>query len=234
MMFRRRMALSGLTVVCLAAAAAPALADTGFYVGATAGQSLFHQDRGEMDAVVLDTFAAEGLTLSSGSSTLDKTHSAFGGLLGYQFTQNLSVEAAYLDLGKLSYKFNGGVKTFTSFLADASLSAKAKGPTLALLGSLPLSPAWEVYARAGIFFSKVTLTADTTIRVPSANFVSSGHASESANSVDPLIGVGIGWHLAKHVALRAEYTRFSNVGDKDKTGETNIDLFNLGVTYSFR
>jgi hypothetical protein len=40
--------------------------------------------------------------------------------------------------------------------------------------------------------------------------------------------------VADRVALRAEYTRFVNVGDKDKTGEINIDLFNLGVTYSFR
>jgi opacity protein-like surface antigen len=60
-----------------------------------------------------------------------------------------------------------------------------------------------------------------------------GSASESANSVDGLIGVGLGWRLGKNVTLRAEYTRFANVGDKDKTGETNIDLFNLGITYSF-
>jgi OOP family OmpA-OmpF porin len=228
------MALSGPTVVCLAAAAAPALADTGFYVGATAGESLFHQDRADADAAIMDAFNANGITVVNGSSSLDKADRAFGGLVGYRFVSNFSVEAGYVDLGKLSYKFNGRVPAFTTILANASLTAKAKGPTLALLGSLPLSPSWEVYARAGIFFSKVTLTADTSISIPSSNQTLSGSDSESANSVDPLIGVGIGWHVAKHVALRAEYTRFSNVGDKDKTGETNIDLFNLGVTYSFR
>jgi opacity protein-like surface antigen len=61
-----------------------------------------------------------------------------------------------------------------------------------------------------------------------------GSDSQSANSVDPLIGIGTAWHLGNNVSLRAEYTRFSNVGDKDKTGETNIDLFSLGVTYLFR
>jgi opacity protein-like surface antigen len=46
--------------------------------------------------------------------------------------------------------------------------------------------------------------------------------------------VGAAWHLPGSVTLRAEYTRFIDVGDKDKTGEINIDLFNVGVTYSFR
>jgi len=40
--------------------------------------------------------------------------------------------------------------------------------------------------------------------------------------------------VVDHVTLRAEYTRFVNVGDKDKTGEMNVDLFNVGVTYSFK
>jgi opacity protein-like surface antigen len=233
MMLRRTMALSGLTVVCLAAAGAPVLADSGFYVGATAGQSIFHQDRSEADAAIMDAFSASGFNVVNGSSSIDKTDFAFGGLVGYRFMPNVSVEAAYVDLGKLSYKFSGRVAAFTTILANANLFAKAKGPTLALLGSLPLSPAWEVYGRAGIFFSKVTLTAETTLSVPSSNLTTSGRDSSSANSVDPLVGVGVGWHVSKHMALRAEYTRFANVGDKDKTGETNIDLVDLGVTYSF-
>jgi hypothetical protein len=49
-------------------------------------------------------------------------------------------------------------------------------------------------------------------------------------SVDPLVGVGAAWHLPARVTLRAEYTRFINVGDKDKTGQISIDLFNVGVT----
>lgn len=41
-------------------------------------------------------------------------------------------------------------------------------------------------------------------------------------SVDPLVGVGAAWHLPGHVTLRAQYTRFIDVGEKDKTGEINI------------
>lgn len=139
---------------------------------------------------------------------------------------SFAVEAGYVDLGKLNYKFSGSVGGFS--LATATLTAKAKGPTLAALSILPLSPSWEVYGRFGLIFSKVTLTADISVD----NLA--GGDSESANSVDPLIGIGTAWHLGSNLALRAEYTRFANVGDKDKTGETNIDLFSVGVVYSFR
>jgi OOP family OmpA-OmpF porin len=234
MVLRKRMPLAGLAVVLSASAAAPALAQTGFYVGAMAGESLYHQDRSEADATIFDAFDSNGLTVVSGSSHIDKSDLAFGGLVGYRFIPGFAVEAGYLDLGKLDYKFSGTVSGYFPrgapliHPATANFTAKAKGPTLAALGILPLSPAWDVYGRFGLIFSKVTLTADITVEsLP-------GSDSESANSVDPLIGIGTAWHIGNNVTLRAEYTRLSNVGDKDKTGETNIDLFSLGVTYSFR
>jgi OmpA-OmpF porin, OOP family len=233
MVFRKRMLLAELTVVLSAAAAAPALAQTGFYVGATAGQSLFHQDRSEADAAIVDAFDGNGLTVVNGSSSIDKTDRAFGGLVGYRFIPTLAVEAGYMDLGKLNYKFSGSVagtvpRGFSTHPATANLTAKAKGPTLAALGILPLSPVWDVYGRFGLIFSKVTLTADLTVQGLA------GSDSQSANSVDPMIGIGTAWHVGNNVSLHAEYTRFSNVGDKDTTGETNIDLFSVGVTYLFR
>lgn len=228
------MSLVGLTIAVAAAAGAPALAaDTGLYVGATAGQSLYHQDRDEADTAVVDAFNGSRLTVVSGSSSIDKTDLAFGGVVGYRFIPGFAVEAGYLDLGKLDYKFSGSVsgsfpKGTNPYGASANFTAKAKGPTLAALGILPLSPAWDVYGRFGLFFSKTTLTVDLVVSgLP-------GSASDSANSVDPLVGIGTAWHVGTHVALRAEYTRFANVGDKDKTGETNVDLINLGVTYSFQ
>jgi OmpA-OmpF porin, OOP family len=235
MVLRKRMPLAGLTLVLSAATAAPALAQTGFYVGATAGESLYHESRSEADATVFDAFDSSGLTVVSGSSHIDKSDLAFGGLVGYRFIPGFAVEAGYLDLGKLEYKFSGTVSGFVPrgpslFLhpATANLTAKAKGPTLAALGILPLSPSWDVYGRLGLIFSKVTLTADITVETLP------GSDSESANSVDTFVGIGTAWHVGNNVALRAEYTRLPNVGDKDKTGETNIDLFSLTLTYSFR
>jgi opacity protein-like surface antigen len=87
--------------------------------------------------------------------------------------------------------------------------------------------------RAGIFFSKVTLDATASLSV-NAGSSGAGTDSQSANSVDPLAGVGLAWKPNQQLKIRAEYTRFSNVGDEDKTGEINIDTFNVGVTYAFQ
>jgi hypothetical protein len=233
-MFRRTIPLAGLTIALVASATTPALADDGFYVGALGGESLFHQDKSDADAAIGGAFEGNGLTVLGGSSSIDKRDFAFGGLIGYRFMRSFSVEAGYIDLGKTSYHFSGSVEgpfpigSGAPLPATANLTAKAKGPTLAALGILPLSPAWEVYGRLGVLFSKVTLTANITV----ANLP--GSATESADSADALVGIGTAWHVGNRVTLRAEYTRFANVGDKEKTGETNIDLLNVGVTYSFR
>jgi opacity protein-like surface antigen len=238
MLLQARIYLPVLTAVFVASAAAPALADTGFYVGATAGRSLFHQNKGDLDAAVINAWDANGFSAVRNSSSLEKSDFAFGGLVGYRLMPAFSIEAAYVDLGMLHYKSDETVTRYSfSIGASADTTAKAKGPTLTAFGILPLSPAWEIYGRAGLFFSKVTLTAHAALNVSlmtASGFPYSGaYESVSANSVDPLVGIGAAWHVANRIALRAEYTRFINVGDKNKTGQINIDLFNVGVTYSF-
>jgi opacity protein-like surface antigen len=236
MLLRKGLCLPALAVVTTATAATPALAGNGLYVGATAGSSLFHQDKSDFDNAIIDAFDQNGLTVISGTSTLDKSSFAFGGIIGYQFIPEIAVEASYTDLGKIRYHSNdvvvgGGLGRLNAF---ADLDGKAKGPTLSVIGSLPLTPQWEVYARFGILFSKVTLDAAVSLSTGSAASNGPGTSSESGNSVDPLAGVGFAWKPYKQLKIRAEYTRYSNVGDKDKTGEINIDTFNVGVTYAFQ
>ncbi|HEY2403300.1 MAG TPA: outer membrane beta-barrel protein [Steroidobacteraceae bacterium] len=225
---RKGICLPALVAVTATAAATPVLAGNGLYVGATAGSSLFHEDKSDFDNAMLAAFSENGLFVTSGTSTLKKSSFAFGGLIGYQFIPQIALEASYTDLGKISYHATNVVSG--QFNAFADLDGKAKGPTLSVIGALPLTPQWEVYARAGIFFSKVTL--DATVSLSAS--AHAGTASQSANSVDPLAGVGLAWKPTKQFKIRAEYTRFSNVGDKDKTGEINIDTFNVGVTYAFQ
>lgn len=236
MLLRKGLCLPALAVVVTTAAATPALAGNGLYVGATAGSSLFHEDKSDFDTAILDAFDQNGLTVVSGTSTLKKSSFAFGGIIGYQFIPEIAVEASYTDLGKIRYHstdvvVGGGLGRLNAF---ADLDGKAKGPTVSIIGALPLTPQWEIYARAGIIFSKVTLEATATLTTGNVASSGAGTSSESANSVDPLAGVGLAWKPYKQLKIRAEYTRFSNVGDKDKTGEINIDTFNVGVTYGFQ
>jgi opacity protein-like surface antigen len=235
MLRRKGICLPALVAVMATAAATPVLAENGLYVGATAGSSLFHEDKSDFDTAMLEAFSQNGLFVVSGASTLKKSSFAFGGIIGYQFIPQMAIEASYTDLGKIRYHANdavvgGGIDQLG---ASADLDGKAKGPTLSVIGALPLTPQWEVYVRAGIFFSKVTLDARISL-AQNAGPTGAGTDSQSANSVDPLAGVGLGWKPYKQLKIRAEYTRYSNVGDKNKTGEINIDTFNVGVTYAFQ
>jgi len=188
MLLRKGLCLPALAAAMATAAATPVLAGNGLYVGATAGSSLFHEDKSDFDTAMLDAFSENGLFVTSGTTTLKKSSFAFGGLIGYQFIPQIAVEASYTDLGKIRYHSTNVVSGQFNVFAD--LDGKAKGPTVSVIGALPLTPQWEVYARAGIFFSKVTLDASVSL----SQFAgSTGTSSQSANSVDPLAGVGLAW-----------------------------------------
>ena len=233
MLRRQGPCLAALAAAIVTPAATPAFAGNGLYVGATAGSSLFHQDVSELDGAVVGAFNQRQFVVTSSTSTLDKSSVTYSGIIGYQIIREFAVEASYTDLGKLRYHSNNTVLTgFLPLNARADLDATAKGPTLAVLGALPLGSQFEIFARAGILFSKVDLHASTF--VSGEGQMASGSATQSANSVDPLLGAGLAWNVTKQFKIRAEYTRYSNVGDKDKTGQTNIDTFGGGVTFSFQ
>jgi len=230
MLRRKGVYFPALAAVMVTSAATPALAGDGLYVGATAGSSIFHADKSDFDSAVLDAFHQTGIAVISGTSTLNKSSVNYSGVIGYQFMRELAIEASYTDLGKLRYHASDVLANRANAYTD--LDAKAKGPTLAVIGALPLSQEWEIYARLGVIFSKVTLEAQATLS-SSAGSATGAPSSQSSNSVDALAGVGLAWNPTKHVKLRAEYIRYGNVGDKDTTGEINIDTFNAGLTYSF-
>lgn len=236
--------IAGLSSAVVAFAAAPALADSNFYVGAMAGQSNFHANQSDFAAATADAFAAQGFILTPypfnlNTSSVDKTHFAFGGLIGYRLAPAFSIEAGYIDLGQVHGTSTASViipgRDFEIWNSD--ITVKAKGPTLAALGILPISPAWEIYGRAGVLFSRVTrkMVSGLDFKLTITEYPNvGGTQTVSDNSVDPLVGIGAAWRLTHRLALRAEYTRFINVGNKQTTGEMNIDFYNLGVTYSLR
>ena len=114
------------------------------------------------------------------------------------------------------------------FLYDASadLSAQAKGPTLSALAIIPLAQNWDLLVRGGAFFAK------TKLRVVAGLGGADTAEEMSDDSVDPLLGGGIGVHLGARFALRAEYTRYLKVGNEDTTGEADVDQITVGFTYA--
>ena len=208
---------NSLVLVALAGmAAAPAVATdrTGFYFAADAGVSSFDISKNDVDELVFLTFNESGLDVLAGESTLDDEDTAFGVTLGYRFAPFMAVEASYLDLGQAEYKASGLVTDGVSTAAvDLGLTAESSGPALSLLGMLPINEAWDVYARAGVFF------ADTqqAVRATVDGFSVSDSLSESSEEF--LWGVGTGYTFGEQWTVRLDYQQIQDVGNEETTGK---------------
>jgi OOP family OmpA-OmpF porin len=216
-------AVAGLLFAVAAHAKPP---KSGFYLGATAGQSKYSEDLGGVDGSLFTAFSNVGLTVRSVTSEVDDTDTNFAVFGGYRFFPYLAAEFGYVDLGELSYNADV-VLLGTSVPGSVDVTFASKGPLGSALGIWPINDSWDVYARAGIYISDTKLKATVSL----LNVTDS--ETESKASVDSMIGLGTAVHLGNHFSLRLEYQRFGAVGDEDTTGETNIDLVNAGFLVRF-
>lgn len=126
MNFKQAVALTGL-VAATAGISSPAFAqDSGWYLGASAGQ-----------ANVKDLCPDQ---IPVGISC-DDTSGAYGVFGGYQFNRYLGAELGYAYLGET--EVSDSVTTLTH---------RAQGFELLGVGTVPINPQFEVYGKLGVFF----------------------------------------------------------------------------------
>ena len=221
---------SRLALLTLAAlASSPALAaERGFYAGLDLGQASYDLDRRDIDSQIVDAFDSLGLAVLSGSSSSSEDGFTYGITLGYQILPYLAVEASYVDLDDAEYRGNA---TVTDGVGTADfrtqVTTESSGPALSVLGILPLPRNWEVYARAGVYFSST----DVTARLSSGDVVSA--ASDSSNSEEFLWGAGVGYSRDQWT-VRLDYQQYTDVGDEDVLGEVNVDRIAFSALYRFK
>jgi OmpA-OmpF porin, OOP family len=196
-------------------------AQPGWYVGATVGQARFDLSKSELDDLAASTFDVFD------SSSLDDSSTAFSAFVGFRISPYLAVEAAYTDLGEAEYRADGAI--FIPPLVPVTLGVKlnAKGPTLAVIGALPISDSFDVHARGGVFFAKTELKATADVSG------GSGSDSVSSNSQDFFYGIGAGYNVGAHWSFTADFQQYKDVGDKDTTGEGDVNVFTVGASYRF-
>lgn len=197
-----------------AATATPALAAGNWYVMAAGGVTHADSNKGEIDSEI----TAAGLTLNS--SSLDSDDAGYKLQLGYQFNPYFAIEGGYVNLGKYNYTANVTGGTVAG-------DAKVDGWNLGLVGTWPVSNNWGLFARLGMIDSKVK----GSITGSGAG----GTASVSAESHKwrNNFGLGATWMVMPNLGVRLEYEEFYKVGDKDKTGESDIGMLSLGLSYRF-
>jgi len=152
------------------------------------------------------------------SCSKDETDTGVKVFAGYQFNPNGAFEFGYVDLGK--FKASG----VDSFFGNASIDWEASGFTATVVGTLPVNQNFALMGKLGIFFWDLDIHAR-------ASFFGSG--SDSDSGTDLTYGLGVKYDFTKTFGMRAEWERFQDVGDNSTTGQSDIDLFSVGVVFKF-
>lgn len=150
----------------------------------------------------------------SGTTSCDKTDTAFKVFGGYMFTPNWGLEGAYYNQGKAT------LTATDPTLGTVTGQFKGDGVGLYGLGVLPFDNA-SVFAKLGVVSANVKLDATSSVF---------GGAGQSERHTQGAWGVGAGYEFSKAWASRVEYER---VRVKFMDEKVNVDLVTLGVIYRF-
>ncbi|HMN43739.1 MAG TPA: outer membrane beta-barrel protein [Povalibacter sp.] len=212
-----------------------AAAERGFYIGGFYGQTKTSLDAEPFGQIAFNVYDSFFFTPETSSFTLDEKDSGYGFLGGYRWLRNLAFEAGYVDLGKYRYRDQStgffsdpdSEDTFDAALGQ-TLNVEESGIMLSALGILPLSYRTELYARGGVLFSSSEISGSVYDEVDRVNL-----GSDSDSDVDWIVGVGASFTVAEIYALRLEYQRIFDLGNKDLWGESDVDVVSLGFTVTF-
>lgn len=257
-MIKKTRLLAGLAIGCVLSSPA-AFADEdelykGFYFGVWGGGgSVDLQSRADFDDAVVaalpseldnagfidDGVLYEFALAGIGDSDLDDTISAWGAQVGYRFGKYFAAEVGYANLGEASYRLPINVQVTATDLASGASASDvfpaeratvftSAGPTISAIGMFPIGQRFDLQARAGIYLADTRVTN----RVRDVEFAENvSHRRVDASQTELLAGIGGTWNINENFSLRAEYQKFFDVGDDEKTGESDIDVINLSVLF---
>lgn len=140
----------------------------------------------------------------------DDDNDLLGASLGYQFNEFFALEADYIDFGNFG---------------DDDVRAKLKGVGLGVIGRLPVTDTFGVYAKAGAFASALDVDAFDE--------------SETYDEVSPFVGAGVDFRVTKQLTAFAEYDRYNvDIDEDDFNGQvTNdgpeFDTARVGMRFQF-
>ncbi len=214
---------------CLAVATA--LADEGgLYVGATGGLTASSYGERSLNDTVVAAAGAADYKLKIDSSSLSVGAPAASAVVGYMFSPDFGIEASYLYLNMQRYR-ESGKETFalssTTIPFDLALNLTSRGPTLALVGVLPLTSGWQLDGRVGAYEGSMR----SDYWSLAGTYKNSGSQSETSTSL--MVSAGTAYSFAGHWMLRLEYVYLNHLSEKLFGQAYNTGLAMAGVSYWF-
>ncbi len=219
--------------MALAAAAAPAAAQVGWYAGISGGQAKTDSELvANREGTITD---ATGLRTS-----FDAEDTAWKGFFGMRLNPVIALELGYADLARhrLHTTMQGGQPPLP---AAISIDRRISGYGIDLVATPPLGwRAVSLFGRAGAFRSRLEARASLEGNIV---FTGSDAAERERTTTrqETVLKLGIGseWWLRPGVALRLEWERYRAVGKpfavggSGTTGEADTDVVALGVLMRF-
>ena len=219
-------------LLSLAVIATPALAQSPWYGGVSAGQSKTD------GALVLNRESTVVNATVSGSS-FDSKDSGFKVFGGYQITPHIGVEINYADLGR-SRLVTGILTTNPPLAGSVTLQRQIEGFGVDLVLRAPIGPRASIFGRVGAVRSRLEATAalDGNIVFTSGNTADRTRLTTLSETLTRY-GVGAEWGFGRGMGLRVEWERWLDVGKafeiggSGTTGEADTDFYSVGFVYRF-
>jgi OOP family OmpA-OmpF porin len=186
-----------------AAAVATALA----FAWGTAGAADWYVGAGGGQAKMKD--ASEALA----GTSFDDKDTAVRAFAGYQIPNTpVGVEVGYIDFGRFT---GSGVATSDRW--------EARGAHVNVLAGLPLNNQFSVFAKAGAL----------RWRVEDRTSLLGVETTTTRNGTDFAWGVGAQVEFTRQLGGRLEWERFRDVGERDDTGRSDLDVLSASVLFRF-
>ena len=157
----------------------------------------------------------------TGATSVSDTATAFKIFGGYEFNRNIALEGGYTSFGEfgVDYDYTDGF-----YLYKDTERVDASALYVAAVGSIPLGPV-SLFGKVGLAHWFVDYTAyDDWWGIS---------WSDSATGINPMLGFGVKVDAGNAFALRGGFERFLDVGDKNITGQSDIDVLSLSAIFKF-
>lgn len=175
-----------------------------------------------------------------GSSSTDRTDTAYKIAVGLQANQYVALELQYIDLGESSYKVrdSGSYSSGGSWQENGKLKSETSGFGANVVGTYPIED-FTLFAKAGLHYLKTKGSYKySDIDTDWGNEYESG--SKTVRKWTPSFGVGASYNITPEFAVVAEYERYKGVADKKVTIDDekhsfkhDIDFASVGLRYNF-
>lgn len=171
-----------------------------FFIGSTIGLANYDVSEGEL--------------FGGSPGSLDNSDNYFKLFVGAPFNKYLGVEAGYVDLGELNFKYQDSY--------NYNVSAAYTGYTLNLTLTLPITYRLSAYGKAGVFSWEGKANSVRTGIPPNT---SKSTDSASVDGLDGFYGLGVAYNW-RNTTIHAEYEMYESDGDI-------INAFGIGASFNF-